>query len=182
MTSSAFNLKLDNKVLTDGIIHVFANGYASVRDETARNVLIEKGFDTIEKIRQENLLLELEDLKKTCDLVTRIHNKHKKPMWIGFVANKVDLYASNAELNEAQNKYTANSDATNNSEIVNQIESLVNQIGQNNIRWQSFYTCSRIEAFEWNNERHMTTLVDENQRDKLLKDFLTSITNYCRAK
>lgn len=98
------------------------------------------------------------------------------------VANKVDLYASNAQLNEAQNKYTANSNATNNSEIVNQIEILVNQIGKNNIRWQSFYTCSRIEAFEWNSQRHMTTLVDENQRDKLLKDFLTSITNYCRAK
>ena len=145
-------------------------------------------MDTIEKIRQENLLLELEDLKKTCDLVNRIYNKHGKtqpdgkPKWIAFVANKVDLYADDAQLNEAQSKYTANSNATNNSDIVNQIESLVNKIGQNNIRWQSFYTCSRIEAFEWNNERYMTTLVDENQRDKLLKDFLTSITNYCRAK
>lgn len=171
---------LIDKKPPDGVIHLFANGYASVRDPIAKNALIENGIDTIEKIRQQNLLLELEDLEKTCNLVSRIYNKHNKPMWIAFVANKVDLYADSKQLREAQNKYTTNVHSANNSQIVNKIESLVNQIGKNNIRWQSFYTCSRIEAFEWNNERHMTTLVDENQRDEMLKEFLTSIISYCQ--
>lgn len=164
------------KTPPDGIIHLFANGYANVRNETAQKALIEQGIDTLEKIKAANLHRELEDLKKTCELIKRIHSIHQKPKWIALVANKVDLYADDNNLRKAEDRYTKD------SEIITVMNSLINSIGQNNIRYQSFYVCSRLEAFEWNNQRHMLAIVDENQRDEILKNFLNQITNYCSSK
>ena len=164
---------LINKTPPDGIIHLFANGYANVRNEIIQKSLIERGIDNLEKIKAENLQEELEDFKRTCELIKRIYSIHQKPKWIVLVANKVDLYADSLSLREAQNRYT------NNSEIITEINNLVNTIGRSNIRWQSFYVCSRLEAFEWNKQRHMLAIVDENQRDEILKNFLNQIINYC---
>jgi 50S ribosome-binding GTPase len=66
----------------DGIIHVFANRYANNRNSTAQAIFVEQGIDTIEKIRNKNLDLELADLERTCSFIERIHSKYQKPQWI----------------------------------------------------------------------------------------------------
>jgi hypothetical protein len=165
----------------DGIIHVFANGYANIRNTTVQASLIEQGIDTIEKIRKRNLDLEIDDLKRTCNLIESIHSKYKKPQWILVAATKVDLYADADSLRaaEKQYKYNDSNNSDDNSLFVNTLNNLVRKIGDQNIRWEAFHVCSRLEAFEWNGERHMLTIVDENQRDRLLYDFINFMTNYC---
>jgi GTPase SAR1 family protein len=165
----------------DGIIHVFANGYANNRNTTAQASLIEQGIDTIEKIRDENLDRELADLEGTCSFIERIHSKYQKPQWILVAATKIDLYADadNLRAAEKQYKYSDFNNSDNNSQFVNTLNNLVRKIGNQNIRWEAFHVCSRLEAFEWNGERHMLNIVDENQRDRLLYNFISSMTNYC---
>lgn len=165
----------------DGIIHVFANGYATIRNEITQRSLIEQGIDTIERIRQKNLELELNDLQRTCDFIKSIYGKHQKPKWILSVATKVDLYADADNLREAEKQYKYNdvNKAENNSLFVNTLNELVKELGNQNLRWEAFHVCSRLEAFEWNNNRYMLNMVDENQRDQLLYNFIKVMTNYC---
>jgi GTPase SAR1 family protein len=165
----------------DGIIHVFANGYAKIRNTSVQANLIEEGIDTIKKIRDNNLELELIDLQNTCSFIESIRSKHKKPQWILVAATKIDLYADADSLFAAEKQYKYNdlNSPSNNSQFVNTLNGLVEKIGSQNIRWEAFHVCARLEAFEWNGERHMLNIVDENQRDRLLYDFINSMANYC---
>jgi len=90
------------------------------------------------------------------------------------VANKVDLYADS--LPEAQERYV-----NPKSEVVKELNELVENIGCINIRWTAFYACCRLEAFYWNKQRHMLNKVDENVRDKMVSDLIDSITGYCQG-
>lgn len=57
----------------DGIIHVFANGYARIRGETAKLDLIRKGIDSIDKLRESNFELESNNLEDTCRFIRSCH-------------------------------------------------------------------------------------------------------------
>jgi GTPase SAR1 family protein len=165
----------------DGIIHVVANGYAKIRNTTVQANLIEQGIDTVEKIRNKNLDLELDDLVRTCAFIKTLHDHHKKPQWVLVAASKVDLYADENNLKAAEKQYKYN-DPNKPDEIsafVNTLNDLVAKIGSENIRWEALHVCSRLEEFEWNNSRHMLNIVDENQRDRLVYDFINSMVNYC---
>lgn len=172
--------KIETKIIdsepVDGIIHVVANGYALVRDTENKNFLVSEGIDTINKLRVENIKIEISDLRKTIAFVKRIHDKHQKPNWLILLANKVDLYSNKKALKIAEDRYEKNRNSS--SQIVQLLNDLQAHIG-NKFKWESFYVSSRIEKYEWNNIKVNSTL-DENQRDYMLREFIRNMTTFCK--
>ncbi|HLN26717.1 MAG TPA: hypothetical protein VK395_03175 [Gemmataceae bacterium] len=82
-----------NKKCVHGIIHVAAYGYASVRGESSRRILLEDlEIDDIEKYRAYHLEQEIRELQETCRAIVDSHRKRHTPSWLLLAVDKVDLY------------------------------------------------------------------------------------------
>src|SRR5262249_43125626 len=91
----------DSKKTIDGLVHVVANGFSEIRNPTARKVQVEKGIDSIQKFRESQQKLELDDLIDMCKTVRSSIRKSKKPRWMLVAVTKADLYATEDAWHEA---------------------------------------------------------------------------------
>lgn len=66
----------------DGVIHVVDWGFTSIRESAVKREMIErKGIDSIEKIREHNLNLELKDFELMLDKLSISISNKKGPKW-----------------------------------------------------------------------------------------------------
>jgi hypothetical protein len=90
-----------------GVVHVVANGYASVRSSYARERL--EAEMSLTAYRRTMLKAEVDDLRSTLAHVRGALQRHKDPFWILVAVNKADLFSSPELLGKAYEHYAVQS-------------------------------------------------------------------------
>lgn len=164
----------EGKKPIDGIIHVVANGFIELRGEDSKKVLIERGVDTLDKFRANQLADELKDLHSTCEILRQAIRKHRKPKWMLIAVTKIDLYYNNIE--QVAKYYSPAGD----SDFVRRIKQLQDQVGTDHFSWDALPVCSWLDDFQWNNQITPSTL-KVHQRDHYLALFAKRLEGYCES-
>ena len=129
----------------DGVIHVVDWGYTSIRESAIRNEMIEsKGIDTLDKIREHHLALELKDFELMLERLSMSISNGRGPKWLVIAVNKVDLFEK--DLSKVEQYYSPSCT----SEFSKKIQSFYNTIGSHNIKIITVPVCPMPESFEWN--------------------------------
>lgn len=131
----------------DGVIHVVDWGFTSIREPAVKMDMIENnGIDTIDKIRNHNLALELSDFESMLEKLSMSISNGRGPKWLVIAVNKVDLFEKN--LLESERYYNPSCS----SNFTDKINSFLNIVGRNNIKIIHLPVCPMPESFEWNGE------------------------------
>lgn len=161
----------------EGIIYVVDWGFTDERDPTVKERKI-KGlagtdkFDSIEKIRAENLKDEIEDFKLMCHEIERAFTKKNPPKWLLIIANKADLFFD--KLDEVQTYYHPEGD----SKFSQILQATRNRIGEQNLKCAAIPMCAYERDFKWNNEIIKTQIGGEENRKQLARNFFKTIANF----
>lgn len=164
----------DNNQL-EGAIHVVDFGYQAPRDSVVANALINTdGLTTIEKLRQRNLRLELEDLRVFLSDIRRMWSTYTKPKWIVVAVNKVDLFADDREAALAHYHPAGTSDF---SRMLSEFQ---RDLGAQNIGVYVLQVCAYEKDFQWNGEVRRS-LLERQEQDKILLEFTRSVATISTA-
>jgi hypothetical protein len=153
----------------DGVLHVVANGLATIRLADAAAVLVERGITTLAKYKTSQKKRELEDLQETCKMISQSHQRHRSPTWLIVAVDKIDLY--HATIEDARRYYAGQSDFTH------ILQELTHQLGTNYFRWDAFPISGCREEFRWNDK----TLPSE-LNDDLWKNYLVQFLQELKAR
>lgn len=169
----AINRMMSDVETVDGIVHVVAYGFATVRNQTAREMLVQDhGIKTIEDYRKAQNNVELEDLRQTCELIRRSHQRHHRPSWLLVAVAKVDLYQN--ELDAARVEYSP----LGQSEFSRTLNDLRKDVGGDFFRWDAVPVCAQLEDFTWNDQTVKCGLLPDG-RDHYLAGFAHKLQNFC---
>ncbi|MGY3965092.1 hypothetical protein [Aeromonas veronii] len=158
--AKALDTALNSTDALEGIIHVVDWGYTAVRDDAIRMSMIEsKGLDTVSKVRDHNLELELQEFKRLLEAVKLSISNGRGPKWIAIAVNKVDLYESS--ITEAKKYYHPNCGSV----FAEAIKDLYETVGSSNVKVLSIPVCAQPEAFEWNKEK-VTPQIDSVMKQR----------------
>lgn len=131
----------------DGVIHVVDWGFTSIREAAVRKEMIEsRKIDSIDKIREHNLALELNDFESMLDKLTMSISNGRGPKWLVIAVNKVDLFEKDLLIAERYYNPLCTSPFTD------KINSFLRTVGANNIKVVHLPVCPMPEPFEWNGE------------------------------
>lgn len=156
----------------DGLVHVVSHGFITVRGARARELVRERGLQTLASFREHQLKQEVNDLEETLEVVRRSIAKHGKPSWMLVAATKADLYPD--ELAAAEDRYSPGGRGP----FVETVDRFVHRVGSDNFLWGSTPVCALLEEFDW--EDHATkSTINSQTRDQMLLDFAMSLGTYC---
>lgn len=131
----------------DGVIHVVDWGFTSIREASVKKEMIERqGIDTIDKIREHHLNLELRDFESMLDKLAMSIANGRGPKWLVIAVNKVDLFEK--DLLDAERYYNPLCESL----FTDKINSFLKTVGENNIKIAHLPVCPMPEPFEWNGE------------------------------
>lgn len=158
-----------NKKL-EGVIYIVDWGCSVVKDRVIKEkFLTEDKILTIEALRNQNLKSELEDFN---DIMTKIRDSKSLgggPKWILIIVNKVDLFFDKLDIAE---KYYY----TDNRSPFNQILiKTINQIGEQNIKFDVLPLCLWEENLEWNGEVLITSLGGNEVKQKMFSKLIDTL-------
>jgi energy-coupling factor transporter ATP-binding protein EcfA2 len=166
---------LQGKKPIDGIMHVVCNGYTTIRDLGAREYLVKnKGLDTVEKFRKDQFQNEIDDFMVTAEAIRRYFNRHDNKPWMVLAVDKLDLFASDAELMAAHLHY-----ASPGGEFYARLERLRGQVGADNLVVDVVPVCSWLEDFEWAGQT-VTSALKIPHRDGAIARFQQVLEDRCR--
>jgi len=169
--SEAFDSLFLSKTAVDGVIHVVANGFASLR-EPAAVATLQKRYDDVANYREYMLSLEIEDLVETCQVLRDSHRRHHKPAWMLVAVDKIDLY--HGTITDAQERYSPD----RNRKFANRLTELTDQIGSDFFRWEPVPICGHLEEFTWAGDT-LKPQLDTQRRNAYLAQFLRQLEEYC---
>jgi hypothetical protein len=169
----AFNEIMSDKETVDGIVHVVANGFASLRSETAREIWVrDENVRTIQEYRATQMKIELEDLRNTCAFIRRSHQRHHRPSWLIVAVAKIDLYYD--QLDAARVAYSP----LGRSEFSTVLNELRSEIGGDFFRWDAAPVCTWLQDFVWNGQTVKCGLLP-NERDHYVASFAERLQSFC---
>ena len=143
----ALDTALNKNKKLDGVIHVVDWGFTSIRDAAVRQEMIENGgVDSIEKIRAQNLSLELKEFDSLLEKLKMSITSERGPSWLVIAVNKVDLFKD--KLNEAERYY--NPMCT--SEFTAVLNDFFETVGKIKVKVVYLPVCPMPETFEWNGQ------------------------------
>ena len=155
----------------EGIIHVVDWGYTAIRDTAVRNDLIgSTGLDSIQKIRDRNLKLELEEFDKLLELISMSISSGRGPKWLVVAVNKVDLYES--DLTVAQEYYHSECSGV----FGKRLEKLFKEVGSNNLKVLCLPVCAMPEPFIWNEEKVLPEIDSVTKQRNYIRLFIDEIS------
>jgi hypothetical protein len=160
------------KYPVDGVVHVVANGFATVRTPGAIQTLIQTlKINTLPKFRADQKAKELKDLQETCAAIRDSHRRHHAPKWMVIAVHKYDLYADKAD--DARRYYEMNSEFT---QVLNDLR---DQVGSDYFRWMAVPVCCLLEDFTWH-KTPVNTQFSAKERDAFLLQFGRELANFCK--
>jgi len=162
---SAFN-KHDG---LEGVIHVVDWGYTRIRDIAIQQEMATKGIDSISKLREHNISLELKDFELMVDKIKMSIANGRGPKWLVIAVNKMDLYQS--ELEDARQYYHPGCSGAF-SQIIND---LYTAVGANNIKIVCLPVCSMPEVFSWNGEEMKPQIDSITIQRSYLRSFVDNL-------
>ncbi|RYG35970.1 MAG: hypothetical protein EON93_05785 [Burkholderiales bacterium] len=149
-----------------GVIHVVDWGYTWERVPELRERLVkEDGVDTIQKLRERNLQLEIADYTSILEIVRQTWAKFKRPKWVFVAVNKADLFPE--KMTEAQRYYSPLMD----SQFTKPLIQLRQNVGADNMRFGAAPVCSWEENFEWNGEIERSRIGGTTASKNLMHEF-----------
>lgn len=158
----------DNPYL-EGIIHVVDYGYTCPRDPSISRAMIENDLiDTIDKLRERNLRLEIDSLQILLSDVRKLYLTNKTPKWMLIVVNKVDLFPSQRD--QALLYYHPEG----NSEFSKALSLFQRDVGNNNIHVYVAQACAYESDFNWNGITVQTSL-QRREQDNILLELMNII-------
>ncbi len=158
----------------EGVIYVADWGYTDVWDTSQKEQFIEKGIDSVEKLRAYNLADELEDFKFICKKIQEAFAIGKAPKWLLIVVNKADLFFDKNELDAAQAYYHPKGD----SEFSKITQQLIEQVGEQRLKCACLPLCSYEKDLNWNSDIAKTHMNGEDNRKALMMNFFKTIANF----
>ena len=158
-----------------GVIHVAANGFASLRNDHVKQELIASGIDNVDKYRAFQMQNEIDDLKATCQLIVDSAVKHKKLIWLFVAVSKCDLYVPSLKTVESYYSPVAQ------NAFVGELKRLEKQLGTLLFQWDAMPVCGALEDFHWNGTT-VPSKLHVTQRDKLITQLLKRIEVECAAE
>lgn len=169
----ALNELFLGKRAVNGVVHVVANGFITLRGSTAKQVLVEEGkLTTIDQYRAHQLRQELQDLDATCQIVRQSLLKHRKPTWMLIAVSKADLYYES--IAQVESYYSPSGTGP----VVDRLRKLQDQVGRDNFSWDAAPVSAWLEDFEWNNEKRLSILKPDD-RDYLVSKFARHLERFC---
>ena len=169
------SLKSNKKL--NGILYVVDYGYTMPREQATVDSLInKKDIDTIDKLREHNLRLELDELKEALVHILHSINVYGVPSFICIVVNKLDLF--HEDLSDVQNYYDLDGD----SEFSHLLREFVQKVGSNNCSVSSMPTSSFKEDFEWNGQRVVSNIGGDKNQSLYLRNLLDHITKISQKR
>jgi hypothetical protein len=170
---AAITKVFETKRPVDGVIHVVSNGYTGLREPAAIQALISDAkIDTIEKLRQQYLAAELEDLEHSLRLIQTSIRKTRKPRWMIVAVAKADLFYD--KLTDAQMYYSPGG----NSPFVDKIQRFMSQVGSDNFEWEAMPVATWLEDYVWENEIAVSQL-KQDVRDHFVAQFAEVVRKNC---
>ncbi len=155
-----------------GIIHVVANGFASIRGDGAASSLRKTvKLKTIASLRSELLLQEASELVQVCEWIRQAHRKGRRPAWLMLAVTKYDLFPTDMSIGK---KYFPSGDGP----IAKQLDRLTSQVGSDNFRWQAANVCGWLEDYEWK-DAAVPSVYSVHQRDTLVEELVKKILGLC---
>ena len=155
----------------DGVIHVVDWGYTAIRDSAIRNEMIARsGIDSIEKVRAENLRLELRDFELMLEKISMSIANGRGPKWVVIAVNKIDLYES--EMEDAKNYYHP----LCSGDFSKIIKEFYEKVGSNNVKLECLPVCSMPEPFEWNGEVSKSEIDSVTRQRNYLRAFIERVS------
>ncbi len=154
----------------EGVIFVVDYGYTDERSSVARNNLINNiGIDTVEKLKQHNLRLELQEFSDIANNIKQSTANGRGPKWIVIAVNKVDLYFS--EIDDAHTYYSR----YGNSGFSDIIRGLISFVGEQHIKIITLPICCLATNFRWNTEVIQSNLDGFEVQQGMYKNFINEI-------
>lgn len=152
-----------------GLLHVVANGYSQLRSSFAKDQLEEEM--TLAQYQQIRREAEINDLRATLNYVRGAMLRHKRPFWVVVAVNKADLFASPAQLADAQEHYTRKGG------FLEALEEFVDQVGEDNAQWEALPVSTWSETFQWRDEEIRPAL-DRAQQLHTLRQLAKAIEEH----
>ena len=161
----------DGKKTVDGLVHVVANGYAEIRGEGVTEQFVGRGIDTIERIREEQLRAELDDLDDVLSYVKKTGKMYDKPKWMIVAVTKLDLFAD--QIGPVESYYAADPA----SPFVAKLNDVRAELGKKNFGWTALPVCSSLEDYEFNGQTKKSDF-SEQRRNRLVVALDTALRAY----
>jgi GTPase SAR1 family protein len=158
-----------------GVMFVADWGFTGVRDPTFRESMIKnQGIDTLAKLRQHNLKLELTYFKSCCDKIRESYSCGRKIKWIVIVVNKVDLFSET--IDDAMNYYSLNA----NSPFAEILNETLKSIGELNVKCSVMPISAWQKDFSWNSEEVKTNLGGTDIERKLFVELINKVAEFSK--
>lgn len=158
-----------NNAGLEGVIHLVDYGYVAPRNPASARALIQNdGLDTIAKLRERNLRLEIEDLRVVLSDIRKLQKQHSRPKWLAVAVNKVDLFAGDRQA--ALDHYHP----LGSGGFGRALADFQRDIGQQNVAVHVLETCAFERDFSWNGEVAKSGLERQEQL-KILREFMQAI-------
>lgn len=153
----------------EGVIHVVDWGYTAIRDIAIQKEMIAKGVDSIGKLREQNLALELKDFSSIIDIISMSIASGRGPKWLVIAVNKIDLFE--AELDSARQYYHPSCSGP----FEKLVSRLYTNVGQHNLKVMCIPVCSMPEPFDWNGDETRSQIDSVTRQKNYLRSFVDNI-------
>lgn len=161
----------------DGVIHVVADGFASLREATAERELIERGV-SLDSYRAERKAAELGDFREVSQgiraAMRRKKNKPRNP-WLLVAVNKADLFSDDASRQAAYMHYAAHS-----GDFRAEVDRLLDSVGRDNLRVEIQPVASWAQDFSFGSEIVRSNM-PQGVRNQTLFHFAQVMSALCRG-
>lgn len=172
--STSISTAIQGNPALEGVIYVTDWGFTDIRDDLVKKNLI-KTCPSVDALRAHNLALELKDFKKICDEIIQMYSKyHYGPKWFLVVTNKVDLFYP--QIDKARAYYHRNVE----NNFTNVVENMIEQIGENRIKYHCLPICAYEEKFEWNGVTIPTNLGGNHIKQSFFRYLIETITEFSK--
>ncbi len=156
-----------------GIVHVVANGFASVRGHEASEVLQKTAkLKTVQDWQKYQRKREIEELEQVCGWIRQAQQKRRRPAWLILTVTKYDLFP------EATADLRDHYFPGGRGDVVKLLDDLTRRVGSDNFRWQATTACG-VLADQSVAKADVKSRLTPQQRDALIEELGKPIEGFC---
>jgi len=156
-----------------GVVHVVANGFASVRGHEASDTIAKTAkLKTVAEWQKSQRKREIEELEQVCGWIRQAHRNRRQPAWLILTVTKYDLFPdATADLHD---DYFPGG----RGEVVKLLDELTRRVGSDNFRWQATTACGFLSD-QLVAKAEVKSRLSPQQRDVLVEELGKLIGGFC---
>ncbi len=159
-----------------GVVHVVANGFASIRGHESTEVIRKAGrVKSVADLQNLQRKREIEELRQVCGWLRDAHRMARQPSWLIVAVTKYDLFPD--ALADVRSEYGPGG----RGEVVKLLDDLVRFVGADNFQWQAVPVCGWLEDFTFARDGRKSRFTPQ-QRDVLVEELGKLISGFCHGE